>query len=103
MRQLDEKLFCLAWARFDVSEGEILGDTKMHHVVPVRHAIMAAMRHIGLTYEAIGARLKRNHRTVMVAINRSEIKASFSPEYATMVAAFCDIARRHRDNARGIS
>lgn len=54
-----------------VTRGDVLGRGRTKRVAAARHAVMRAMRDMGMSYPEIGGLLDRDHSTVMAALRKA--------------------------------
>lgn len=60
-----------------VTSDELLGTSRVTHIVRARYALYSAMRDEGLSYSAIGGLLGRDHTTILEGVRRhGEIAAA---------------------------
>lgn len=64
---------------------QIQSDERFKHLVRTRWAVMAALHERGMSYKAIGRRLRRDHSTVMYGVRQAEYHAQRSPAFRALI------------------
>lgn len=58
-----------------VTRGDVLGRGRTKRVAQARHAVMRALRDMGMSYPEIGRLLGRDHTTVLAALRKAPANA----------------------------
>lgn len=87
-------LAAVSW-RLGVAKVDLVGKSRLSHIVNARHVAMWMMRRAGMSYPAIGLSMGgRDHTTVMSAVRKVEAEREASAEVCDMLDRLEDDWRR---------